>query len=450
MAKDTLDFCEGILRSEQGFIMRSSSREVEEEEMMEQSREEEEDGELKRAEREKTLAENFLRQYGNGDGDEGSNNANNDGRMMMNDENAIIEQHKEEEEHTIGGIPSRFLDLSHFPQFKKKLFRSGGDKKKKNNIFSPDAADYGDDGDGDGEGKKKSRAIIDCTEESPRRRRLDFLDRKMGGKDSVPMRIPSFGCSGFGSSYNTPQQQQQQAGIPEQGIPQEICASAVGACGENKKAQKQNTKRIYISRASLSHVNGTYVQEGNYNDAPLFVRVGPPRKFMGKWDCSVVLRRERCYESSDYDMTTKRVGKKQPPVAKGGDEKNEKYRNNGKEATYWKEQRYVWKIGLVPTHRITHPRIIGYFVATERDETKRRIVPPKRVSANIDCMDEDFDDDDDDYKTLEACSLEPPVEGWKVFQQQQQEGVGSSGGVGVSAGTNVVGRASGLKVSYEE
>jgi hypothetical protein len=88
---------------------------------------------------------------------------------------------------------------------------------------------------------------------------------------------------------------------------------------------KHPSNRIHIHNAPLPHVNGTYIQDGTYNASPLFVRVGPPRKFMGKFDCCVVLRRELLGD----------VGK--------------------------------WKIGLVPSHTITHPRLIGYYECEEKE-----------------------------------------------------------------------------------
>ena len=136
--------------------------------------------------------------------------------------------------------------------------------------------------------------------------------------------------------------------------------------GRGCSAQKHAANRINIRNAPLPHVNGTYIQEGTYNGAPLFVRVGPPRKFMGKWDCCVVLRRES-------DITTPE-GTNVIAAAEG-----------------------VWKIGLVPAHTITHPRLIGYYEASEKGEG------------------------------------EPPAMGWKVFQE---------GGKG-----RVVG---GLRILYEE
>lgn len=126
---------------------------------------------------------------------------------------------------------------------------------------------------------------------------------------------------------------------------------------------KQPSNRIQITNAPLSHVNGTYIQDGIYKNSPLYVRVGPPRKFMGKFDCRVVLRREEEEEDDNIcvDSTTNAA---------------------------------VWKIGLVPSHTITHPRLIGY------------------------------------YEGVESSSGEPPVGGWKVG--------GSSKTVG------------GLKILYEE
>ena len=124
---------------------------------------------------------------------------------------------------------------------------------------------------------------------------------------------------------------------------------------------KQPSNRIQITNAPLSHVNGTYIQDGMYKNSPLYVRVGPPRKFMGKFDCRVVLRREG-ENNNDGNSTSSNAA--------------------------------LWKIGLVPSHTITHPRLIGY------------------------------------YEGVETSSGEPPVGGWKVGGRSKTVG--------------------GLKILYEE
>ncbi|KAL3776993.1 hypothetical protein ACHAWO_006347 [Cyclotella atomus] len=90
-----------------------------------------------------------------------------------------------------------------------------------------------------------------------------------------------------------------------------------------------------------------------FGNSPLFVIVGPPRKFMG-FDCCVVLRRE-IVGTAD--------------VVGGGSDENQATGNSGVK---------TWKIGLVPSHTITHPKLIGY------------------------------------YEGVETLEGEPPVEGWKV------------------------------------
>mmetsp|Transcript_10134 Transcript_10134/g.18285 ORF Transcript_10134/g.18285 Transcript_10134/m.18285 type:complete len:476 (+) Transcript_10134:43-1470(+) len=345
MAQDTLNFCTKVLRSEE-HLRRENERE---------RREVEE--EMRRAEREKALAEEFLSRFA------GSANHHRHHHALYHAEGRMnhAENIENEGQHSrrIGGIPSKFLDLSHFPKLRKSFHEGKG---AKHDVFSPET-----------DGKQTSRPIIDCTEESASLH--CHSNNSIGGPSShFPMRIPSFG-----------------------GVPQEVALTG------NTTQSKQNTKRIYISNASLSHVNGTYIQEGCYNDAPLFVRVGPPRKFMGKWDCSVVLRRE------------KEAIKGGPSGGGGGGEIFD----------------YIWKIGLVPAHRITHPRTIGYYMANEDSGRNHHIVAsiPKRVS-NVDRMEED--------DAEESMYFEPPVEGWRVFQETA--GVGS----------NTLGRASSLMVSYEE
>ncbi|KAL3776791.1 hypothetical protein HJC23_011920 [Cyclotella cryptica] len=218
---------------------------------------------------------------------------------------------KKPKRDTIGGIPRKFLDLSHFDNFPKKF----------------------------PEEEVESFHVIDCTEENA----------APGGDDDLHLlRDPSV--------RHHPR-----------------------SCRKHP-AQKHPSNRIHIVHAPLPHANGTYIQEGVYNSAPLFVRVGPPRKFMGKWDCCVVLRREVVTASNEGTDAEALPGG--PNVVEAA------------------EKMYVWKIGLVPAHTITHPRLIGYYEAEE---------------AGGDC--------------------EPPAEGWQVFQEV---GKGSARKVGT------------LKILYEE
>eukprot|EP00584_Thalassiosira_punctigera_P003629 CAMPEP_0172534492 /NCGR_PEP_ID=MMETSP1067-20121228/6838_1 /TAXON_ID=265564 ORGANISM="Thalassiosira punctigera, Strain Tpunct2005C2" /NCGR_SAMPLE_ID=MMETSP1067 /ASSEMBLY_ACC=CAM_ASM_000444 /LENGTH=371 /DNA_ID=CAMNT_0013319293 /DNA_START=26 /DNA_END=1137 /DNA_ORIENTATION=+ len=245
MAQDALDMCTRVLRGEED-AKRDDERERREAEK-----------ELGKAESERRLAEEFLSRFRGGSGGGGATHRRCRSLERLEGGRSVAENDENEGRHMIGGIPSKFLDLSHFPKLKKsfelkKSLRGGGGAGRKHDrcdvVFSSDEVD----------GKQKRPPIIDCTNESASPR------RHSGGHEVThfPTRIPSFG------------------------VPQEVALTS------SNTQSKQNTKRIYISRASLSHANGTYVQEGRYNHAPLFVRVGPPRKFMGKWDCSVVLRRE--------------------------------------------------------------------------------------------------------------------------------------------------------------
>ena len=341
MATDTLNLCTEVLRNEE-YHRKENEREWKVVEM-----------EMQRATREKALAEDFLSKVGMTTTGVGGSPPNNNKGMMENDatDNENVENGGEgggEGDYTIGGIPSRFLDLSHFPKLQRKGGGGGGATVK----------------------SMKHHPIIDCTEEDTAAHFASSLGQRA-------TRIPSFG------------------------VPSEVALTTF-----NNKMQKQNSKRIYINNASLLHVNGTYIQEGMYNDAPLFVRVGDPRKFWGKLDCSVVLRREKKTKKDSSSMTT----------TMRGNNKNKKVE-------------YIWKIGLVPAHRITHPRIIGYFTASEDDfvsaATTRANISSAASTVLIDQMDEDFDDED---------LIDPPAEGWRVCQHER---------------STVKGRATSLKVSYE-
>lgn len=262
MATDTLNFCTKVLKSEEQY-RRENERDMKQL-----------DEDMKRAVREKALAQEFLNKVGMG-------GCNSSGR---NSDHESMENGEKEDDYLIGGIPSRFLDLQHFPNLQKGLMN------KKHQAM-----------------KGCKRPIIDCTPEEPTFRHM----------------IPS-------------------------GIPMEVALTS-------GKKMKQNTKRVFISRASVNHVNGTYIQEGIFHEAPLFVKVGSPRKFWGKYDCNIVLRREK---------------------------------------------ENVWKIGLVPAHRVSHPRIISYYVAEESTTSSNKL-------HLIDQMDEDDFEESSYYITA-------PSSGWRV------------------------------------
>jgi hypothetical protein len=190
------------------------------------------------------------------------------------------------EEEKIGGIPKKFLDLSHFPQFNVKA-----------TTFTKECLDT-------------AHVIAD-------ENAFPLNSGTTIGSYSSPL----FGKRNSRSRSTSPT--------------------------NNKKLP---SNRITVHSAPLPHVNGTYIQEGVFGDSPLFVRVGPPRKFMG-FDCCVVLRREVVGAGSDENQSSDKTG------------------NDGVK---------TWKIGLVPSHTITHPRLIGY------------------------------------YEGVETLEGEPPVEGWKV------------------------------------
>ena len=284
MATDTLNFCTKVLKSEEHYRR-------ENEKDMKQL-----DEDMKRAVREKALAEDFLNKVGMGGGCNSSSLHSSDHESMWNGE---------KEDYLVGGIPSRFLDLQHFPSLQKGLMN------KKHQAV-----------------KGCKRPIIDCTPEEP---------------TSFRHMIPS-------------------------GIPMEVSLNS-------GKKMKQNTKRVFISHASVNHVNGTYIQEGQFNDAPLFIKVGAPRKFWGKYDCNIVLRREK---------------------------------------------ENVWKIGLVPAHRVSHPRIISYYVAEEGTTSSNKL-------HLIDQMDEDDFEESSYYITA-------PSSGWRVSNDMD---------------SSTKGRASDLVLSYE-
>mmetsp|Transcript_28874 Transcript_28874/g.54604 ORF Transcript_28874/g.54604 Transcript_28874/m.54604 type:complete len:563 (+) Transcript_28874:34-1722(+) len=291
---------------------------------------------------------------------------------------------------TIGGIPKRFLDLTHFPRLRSSS-RFPADALTPPPTSSPSPSPH--------EGKWKcfpgenhhgkdtgTSHIIDCTEGN-----CTVLPARGGHRDPalpLPDRIPT-------ACHSHPHDLRRED-------------TAMGANDHTKDSadpRKEIKSRIHLSHASLSHVNGTYIQEGTYNRAPLFVRVGPPRKFMGKWDCAVVLRRERALEEEEETTSS----------GEGVDD--ERKCSRGKD--------YVWKIGLVPSRRITHPRIIGYYYTGEDNAAASKTGMPMTETTTL------IGDEEDEKEYYE-----PPTLGWRVYHNKKE---------GYSSG-----RASGLRIYYEE
>lgn len=266
----------------------------------------------------------------------------------------------------------------------------------------------------------KKRQIIDCTE--------DF---------AIPQRhhhrIPSFG--GDIRLPSSSSMRDRNEGIPrELNVPHHHHRHQ-DRMHNSSSSSKRNVRRAYVAHASLSHVNGTYVSDGCYNDAPLFVRAGGPRKFMGK-DCHVVIRRERVdhpvpdVDVESYIMEQRSSSRRGGVGAMGGNVGGEqggmqRFMCDGDDDDGCTEQQrqakmsstgYVWKIGLVPANCVFHPRIICYFIATGENNS----------NMIVDRMDES--DDDENGETF----FDPPHDGWS----------NSSPG-------DILGRASSLKISYE-
>lgn len=376
MASDTLNFCTKVLRSEES-AKKESEREYKEVEMQ-----------VQKAHDEKLLAEEYMYKYG-------VHKGGHDGDLHFPVKSGEMDDAENIENeggvHKIGGIPSKFLDLSHFPHLQRSMLQGGHSSPGHEDLLSPEEPTK----------RGKKRAIIDCTEESTNF--MHFHRAHLSGhgmKVDVVNEPEPFGCYG-------------DAGEGEGGVPREVALArspeSEGA-GVNPRSGKQNTKRVYVTDASLSHVNGTYIQEGRCNGAPLFVRVGPPKKFMNRWDCSVVLRREvrRAGAEVPGEETDGMVSSPRRCSAEGGAE-------------------YVWKIGLVPAERVAHPRIICYYVAGE--EARKR----------VDWMDKMGEDDDDDDDLDEMCCIDPPEDGWRVFQHES-----APGAVNLVEG----GRSSGLKIHF--
>ena len=339
MASETHALASNLLRSEQ-HLYRENQRERQDIEK-----------ELKKAEQEKALAEDFLNKIGAFAGGSHGNSLN-----VMGDVDVQVDN----ERGTIGGVPRKFLDLSHFP----KLRKGGGgvlyNKSEDEDIIGCVLP----------ESNKKRRHIIDCTEEDAQKMNLE------DSNNCSSARIP----------------------FPSSPIHQSFSSQAMETTFDDvsSKTQKKITKRIYITDASLAHVNGTYIQEVRccYNNGPVFVLAGPPRKFMG-FDCSVVLRRESVSPEEYKSLSRDAVH----------------FKNNERGIT----PHFVWKIGLVPAHRVTHSRMIGYYFAHEDPSDHA-------VMSSMDMMGEDDD----------LAYFEPPVDGWRVFHESGQ------------------GRISRLKVNYEE
>ncbi len=145
----------------------------------------------------------------------------------------------------IGGIPSRFLDLSHFPHLKKKKsFQNGLGQHHhqtiSSDILSPDKEER-TKSDMVQEINSKKRQIIDCTE--------DF---------AIPQRhhhrIPSFGGDIRLPSSSTMRDR-------NEGIPRELNVPHhhhrhQDRMHNSSSSSKRNVRRAYVAHASLSHVNG--------------------------------------------------------------------------------------------------------------------------------------------------------------------------------------------------
>ena len=353
MASETHALATSLLRSEQ-HLHRENQRERQDIER-----------DLKKAEQERALAEDFLRKIG------GAGGYCFDYTAAENSMGGGEGVHVDNDRGTIGGVPRKFLDLSHFPKLREGGSR--GDAYKSDDDDDEDIIGYTQ------KCSKKQRSslhnIIDCTEAEDTEEKQSSYSMHLD--ENFPTRIPSHQAMETTTTTTVP-----------------------------SKTQKKNTKRIYISHATLSHVNGTYIQEvGCYNNAPVFVLAGPPRRFLG-YDCSIVLRRERI-SSEEYQSLSRR-----DDVIPSSSRNQGSSSSNSSSAS---PHHFIWKIGLAPALRVTHPRLIGYYFAHED-------VRDCAVMSSMDLM---GDEEDSSY-------FEPPVGGWRVFQEYGQ------------------GRVSGLKVNYEE
>jgi hypothetical protein len=445
VAQKTLSLCQRVLHDE---------------EQVERDEEEE----AREDDREMTLADNLLdslaglgcsssrssRIIGGGDGISGFLDL---GRSKMDEtddsdgggNSASSSSSRNDEDVLIGGIPSRFLDLSHFPHLKKKTFQNNrvGQHHRQSShrrgissdILSPDKDEVKTKSDLVQHVNSKKRPVIDCTE--------DF---------AIPHRhhhrIPSFGGQGEGGDILLPSSSSMSLlKDRNEGIPRELTVPHYhhhhhpdSSRHNSSSSSKRNVRRAYVANASLSHVNGTYVSDGCYNDAPLFVRAGGPRKFMGK-DCHVVIRRERvdhpvpAVDVESYVMEQRSSSRSGGGVMggniggrKGGRMQRFMCDGNDDDCSEQQQQQqaklsstgYMWKIGLVPSNCVFHPRIICYFIATGENNSNM-------TGVVVDRMDES--DDDENGETF----FDPPPDGW----------------VSSSPDDDILGRASSLKISYE-
>ena len=263
---------------------------------------------LRQAEEERRHAEELLRSFENSGCDEDHQSTAADRDSFSGGGDGASDDFK------IGGIPARFLDLRQFPELQRR--KQGGIKQlsgSKHPLIN------------DGPTIKhplvdEEAHIIEFTEENQHNDNL-YSDVNM--------------------------------------ISAALSSSRHSSSPVNHIPNKQEPKRVYVSQSSLSHVNGTYVQDGCFNDGPLFVRAGPPRAFMGL-QCSIVLRREE-------------------------------------------NSRPCWKIGLVPVDRFKNKRIIAYFVAQEPtigNAAAARYIPTEQ------------DDENSAY-------FEPPSDGWFTVSQEE-------------------------------
>ena len=434
LAGETLAFCSKVLRDEE-----KARREDEGEGR-------EADADVSRAGREMALAEEFLGRFGWGGGHPGGDYLGGNvglgeggcpllggaaelkGRGTMDDDSEDIDDDEDDEEddRLIGGIPSKFLDLSHFPHLLRKSFRGdgpgGGQHRHRDAFVSPEdeLGEPGREGGGSGNNGKRRRTIIDCTED-------DANDASAPPRHFSPARVPSFGCVGGGGGGG--------GGVPrELAVPDDPFRLSSAMPRDDAK---RDAMRACVSNASLSHVNGTYIRGGTFNGAPLFVRAGGPRKFMGR-DCAVVLRRERVDGDQPPAMAGAEQRQRRPGGgggAMGGD--GDGRAGPGGDAA----GRHAWKIGLVPANCVGHPRIICYFLAREEDRQCASSSSGPRGGGG-DRMDEDDLDEEE-----EETYFDPPADGWRVFQETRAAGKVSTFVSG--ARTSNLGRASCLRISYE-
>ena len=162
--------------------------------------------------------------------------------------------------------------------------------------------------------------------------------------------------------------------------------------------------------------------------------------YMGR-ECNIVLRRDRIGGSPD--SSTSQIGRDSAGTSAQavGVGNNSANNNEGED----KCREYVWKIGLVPAHDFMHPRMICYFFVREEKRSScddGRITNTSRAfSSSMDDMEEDDIDEEVRQRGGESSSLDPPTDGWRVFQGT------STAATGIIAGS--IGRASGLTISYE-